>query len=105
MSARHYLSDYDRGRAVGRMKAGQSVTTVATAMSVSRSVISRLTKAAEGGNALRKHAGRCGGNTTSLGNRYVAFVAKRNIHFAPRLIAAILATSTGMHVSARIISR
>ncbi|GFW11356.1 hypothetical protein TNCV_3808761 [Trichonephila clavipes] len=32
MSARHHLSDYDRGRAVGRLKAIQSVTSVAAAM-------------------------------------------------------------------------
>ncbi|KAF8790972.1 hypothetical protein HNY73_005911 [Argiope bruennichi] len=46
---------YDYGN--GRLEAGQSVTTVAVAMGVSKSVISRLKKAAEGGNALQKHAG------------------------------------------------
>ncbi|KAF8785876.1 hypothetical protein HNY73_011373 [Argiope bruennichi] len=35
MSARYHLSAYDRGRAVGRLEAGQSVTTVADAMGVS----------------------------------------------------------------------
>ncbi|GFT24466.1 hypothetical protein TNCV_3252841 [Trichonephila clavipes] len=40
MSARHHLSDYDRGR----LEAGQSVTTAAAALDVSKSVISRLKK-------------------------------------------------------------
>ncbi|KAF8787337.1 NFU1 iron-sulfur cluster scaffold like protein [Argiope bruennichi] len=57
MSARHHLSAYDLGRAVGQLEAGQSVTTVAATMGVSKSVISRLKKATEGGNALQKHAG------------------------------------------------
>ncbi|GFW39448.1 hypothetical protein TNCV_1834311 [Trichonephila clavipes] len=52
-TAKHYLTDYDRERAVGRLEAGHSVITVAAAMSVSKSVMSRLKKAAEGGNALR----------------------------------------------------
>ncbi|GFX01203.1 hypothetical protein TNCV_4581691 [Trichonephila clavipes] len=33
---RHHLIDYDRGRAVGRLEAGQNVTTVAAAMDVPR---------------------------------------------------------------------
>ncbi|GFY20886.1 hypothetical protein TNCV_1121201 [Trichonephila clavipes] len=48
ISARHQLSDSDRRRAVGRLEAGQSVTTVAAAMGVSKSVIPLLKKAAEG---------------------------------------------------------
>lgn len=105
MSARHHLSDYDRGRAVGRLEAGQSVTTVATAMEVSKSVISRLNKAAEGGNALRKHAGGRGRNTTPQEDRFVSLVAKRNRNATPSQIAADLAAATGTHVSARTISR
>ncbi|GFV35771.1 hypothetical protein TNCV_913611 [Trichonephila clavipes] len=42
MSARHHLNDCDHGRAVGRLEAGQSVTTIAVAMGVSKSVTSRL---------------------------------------------------------------
>ncbi|GFV20452.1 hypothetical protein TNCV_4142131 [Trichonephila clavipes] len=48
ISARHHLSDYDHGRAVGRLEEGQSVTTVTAAMDGLKSVISRLKKAAEG---------------------------------------------------------
>ncbi|GFW48576.1 hypothetical protein TNCV_4241571 [Trichonephila clavipes] len=78
MSTRHHLSECDRQRAVGRLEAGQSVTTVDAAMCVSKSVISLLKKAVESGNALRKHAGGRCRNITSLENRYVALVAKRN---------------------------
>ncbi|KAF8782316.1 hypothetical protein HNY73_012615 [Argiope bruennichi] len=62
MSARHHLSAYPRGR----LEAGQSVTTKAAAIGVSKSVISRLKKTAEGGNALQKHAGGRDRNTTPL---------------------------------------
>ncbi|GFV09550.1 HTH_Tnp_Tc3_2 domain-containing protein [Trichonephila clavipes] len=40
MSAKHHLSDYDCGRAVGRQGDDESVTSVAVAMVVSKSVIS-----------------------------------------------------------------
>ncbi|KAF8785899.1 hypothetical protein HNY73_011391 [Argiope bruennichi] len=104
MSARYHLSAYDCGRAIGRLEAGQSVTTVAAAMGVSKSVASRIKKAAEGRNALQKHAGGRGGNTTLLEDRYVALMSKRNRNLTPGQIAANLATATGTHVSARIIS-
>ncbi|GFX12218.1 hypothetical protein TNCV_1103361 [Trichonephila clavipes] len=70
-------------------------TTVAATMDVSKSVISRLNKAVEGGNALRKHTGSRDRNTTSLDDRYVALVTKRN--FTPEEIAASLATATNTH--------
>ncbi|GFX05799.1 hypothetical protein TNCV_5089891 [Trichonephila clavipes] len=57
MSERHHLSNYDRGRVVERLEAGQSITTVAAAMGESKSVISRLKKAAEGINVLRNYTG------------------------------------------------
>ncbi|KAF8794533.1 hypothetical protein HNY73_002507 [Argiope bruennichi] len=83
MSERHHLSAYDRGRTVERLEAGQSVTIVAAAMDVLRSVISRLKKAAEGRNALPNHAGGRGRNTTTLEDRYVALVAKMNRNLTP----------------------
>ncbi|KAF8790444.1 hypothetical protein HNY73_005463 [Argiope bruennichi] len=94
MSSRYHLSAYYCGRAVGWLEAGQSVTTVAVAMGVSKSVISRIKKAAEGGNALQKHAGGRCRNTTPLGDRYVALMAKRNGNLTPGQIAANIATAT-----------
>ncbi|GFW68329.1 hypothetical protein TNCV_2263191 [Trichonephila clavipes] len=70
-----------------------------------RSVISRFKKVAEGGNALRSHAEGQSRYTTPLEDRYVALGAKWNRNFTPGRIAANLATATGMHVSARTISR
>ncbi|GFX12645.1 hypothetical protein TNCV_3157661 [Trichonephila clavipes] len=56
MSARHHFSSYDCGQEVERLEACQSVTIVAAAMGVSKSVYSRLKKSAECRNALKKHA-------------------------------------------------
>ncbi|KAF8785640.1 hypothetical protein HNY73_011155 [Argiope bruennichi] len=94
MPERHHLRVYDRGRAVGQLEVSQSVTTAAAAMAVSKSIISRLKKAVEGGNALQKHAGDRGRNTTPLEDRYIALVAKRNRNLTPGQIAANLATVT-----------
>ncbi|XP_055927987.1 uncharacterized protein LOC129959189 [Argiope bruennichi] len=104
MSERYHLSAFNRGRIVGRLEAGQCVTIVAAAMDVSKSVISRLKKASKGGNALQKHAGGRGRNTTPLEDRYVALVVKRNRNLTSGQIAANLATATGTHFSARTIS-
>ncbi|KAF8763174.1 hypothetical protein HNY73_021381 [Argiope bruennichi] len=52
-------------------------------MGVSKSVTSRLKKEVESGNALQKHAGGHGGNTTPLEDRYVAFMAKGNRNVTP----------------------
>ncbi|GFV90073.1 DDE_3 domain-containing protein [Trichonephila clavipes] len=41
MPARHYVSDYDRGRSIGRLKAVQSVATVAAAMRVSKTLVAK----------------------------------------------------------------
>ncbi|GFU58128.1 hypothetical protein TNCV_696421 [Trichonephila clavipes] len=98
MLARHHLRECDPRRAVAF--ADQSVTTVAAAMGVSKSIFSLLKKATEGGNALRKHGGGRGRSTTHLENHYVALVAKRNRNFTPGRMAANLATATGTHVSA-----
>ncbi|GFX09368.1 hypothetical protein TNCV_1887811 [Trichonephila clavipes] len=99
-----HLKDYDRGRAVGRLEAGQNITIIAAAMSVSKSVISKLKKVAEGGNTLQKHAGRCSRNNTPLEEHYVSLVTKRDRNFTPGQVAANLITVTGTNVSARTIS-
>ncbi|GFV26578.1 hypothetical protein TNCV_2102431 [Trichonephila clavipes] len=56
-------------------------------MVVSKSVISRLKKAAEGGKTLRKHAEGRGRNIIPLEDRYVAPVVKKNRNFTPVQIA------------------
>ena len=45
---------HDRGLAVGRLTEDQSVITMATAMGASKSAITQLIKATEGGNAMQK---------------------------------------------------
>ncbi|GFV36117.1 hypothetical protein TNCV_4964651 [Trichonephila clavipes] len=69
----------NRERAVGRLEKGQSVSTVAAALGVSQSVISRLKEVAEGGNTLRNDAEDQGRNTTPLED--VTLMAKRNRNF------------------------
>ncbi|GFT21661.1 hypothetical protein TNCV_617641 [Trichonephila clavipes] len=105
MSVRYHFRDYNRVQSVRRLEAGQSFTTVAAAMGVSKSVISRFKKVAKGVNALRKHAGSRGRNTTPFKERYVTFVAKKNRNFNPGQIATYVATAISTHVSARTISR
>ncbi|GFV23773.1 hypothetical protein TNCV_959671 [Trichonephila clavipes] len=73
----NFLGHKDHGRVVRRFKVGQSVATVAATMDASKSVISRLKMAAEGGNALRNHVRDSERNTTPLEDHYVVFVAKK----------------------------
>ena len=94
---------YDYGRVIGWLVAGLSVTTIATAIGVSKSVISLVKKNADGGNAMQKHADGCRRIITSPENQCVSLVAKRNRNATPRQIAADIAIATGMHVSARVI--
>lgn len=105
MSARHYLNAYDRGRAIGRLEADQSVTIVATIMGVSKSSISPLKKAAESGNAMQKYAGGRGWNTTPQEDLYISLVAKRNRNPTPNQIAEDIAIATGVCASSRTIFR
>lgn len=56
MYARNHLSAYDLGRAVGLLEAGQSVTTEATVIRTSDSVILLWIKIAQVGNVIQKHA-------------------------------------------------
>ncbi|KAF8763115.1 hypothetical protein HNY73_021330 [Argiope bruennichi] len=103
MSAKRHLRAYDNGRAVGRLEADQSVTTVAAEMCVSKSVTSRYKKAAEGGNAFQNHSGDRGRNTAPLEYRYAALVAERNRNLIPGQIAANLAIATGSLVGRQIL--
>ncbi|GFW19849.1 hypothetical protein TNCV_3561521 [Trichonephila clavipes] len=74
-------------------------------MGASKSVISQFEKAAEDGNALRKHVRGHGRNITILEDRYVVLVAKKKRNFTSSQIAANLATTTKTHISVRTISR
>ncbi|GFX41610.1 hypothetical protein TNCV_3110061 [Trichonephila clavipes] len=90
MSARHHLSDCYRIRVVERLETDQNVTTVAAENQKS---------------CFQNHAEGQGRKIVTLEDRHVALVAKRNRNFSPGRIASNLATVTGTHVSARVISR
>lgn len=74
MSERHHLSAYLRGRVVEWLETGQSVTTVATAMGVSKSIISQVKNSVKG--AMRQHADSRGRKTTPQDDRYVPLMVK-----------------------------
>lgn len=78
MSVRHHFSPFDRGRAIEWFEIGKSITYAVRVMGVSKSVISRIKKSAGVGNAMGKHVGGRGSNTTPQKDRYVSLVAKRN---------------------------
>ncbi|GFV78893.1 hypothetical protein TNCV_4079931 [Trichonephila clavipes] len=105
MPVGHHLSDDERGRAVGSLEAGQSVTTVAVAMGVSKSVISRLRKLLKVEKLYESLLGVVVGTPHLLEDLYVVLVPIRNRNLIPGQIAANLATTIGTHVSARAISR
>lgn len=97
LSARHHLGVHDRGRAVECLQSRQSVTTVTTAIGVTKSIISGLKKDVEGRNALQNHTGSRERTTMPKEHRFVFLVAKRDKSFTPTLIAADL-TTISVHV-------
>ncbi|GFX14082.1 uncharacterized protein TNCV_612871 [Trichonephila clavipes] len=78
-----------RNSAIGRLEAGQSVTTLLLLQWVYQSVISWLKV------EMQKHAGDHGRSITPSEDRCAAHVAKRNRNFTPGQLAANLANATG----------
>ncbi|GFX35740.1 uncharacterized protein TNCV_745331 [Trichonephila clavipes] len=96
MATRNHLDDLTRGRMIGRLREGCTVTSVAAELRINKSVVSRAWLAFQTtGTAVRKV---CGGppRTTTAGNdRYINLQAKRGRHQSASVIAQQLCTTTG----------
>ncbi|GFW98162.1 transposable element Tcb2 transposase [Trichonephila clavipes] len=100
MARRNHLNDFTRGRMIGRLEEGRTITSVAAEFGINKSVISRAWKAFQTtGTAVRKVGGGCRRTTTAGDDRYIILQAKRGRWQSASIIAQQLSTATGRQVS------
>ncbi|GFU67176.1 transposable element Tcb2 transposase [Trichonephila clavipes] len=106
MARRNHLDDFTRGRMIGKLKEGRTVTSVAAEFGINKSVVLRAWKAFQTtGTAVTKV---CDGRprTTTAGNeRYIILQAKRGRRQSASVIVQQLSTATGRQVSGFTVAR
>ncbi|GFS60680.1 uncharacterized protein TNCV_5073921 [Trichonephila clavipes] len=72
MARRNHLDDFTRGRMIGKLEEGRTVTSVAAEFGINKSVVSRAWKAFQTtGTAVRKVGGGRPRTTTAGDDRYI----------------------------------
>ncbi|GFX77682.1 transposable element Tcb2 transposase [Trichonephila clavipes] len=88
MARRNHLDDFTRGRMIGKLKEGRTVTSVAAEFGINKSVVSRAWKAFQTtGTAVRKVGGGRPRTTTAGDDRYIILQAKRGRRQSASIIA------------------
>ncbi|GFX39145.1 transposable element Tcb2 transposase [Trichonephila clavipes] len=106
MARRNHLDDFTRGRMVGKLEKGRTVTSVAAECGINKSVVSRSWKAYQTtGTAVRKVGGGRPRTTTVGDDRYIILQAKRGRRQSASVIAQQLSTATGRQVSRFTVAR
>ncbi|GFW19280.1 uncharacterized protein TNCV_256071 [Trichonephila clavipes] len=79
MTRRNHLDDFTRGRMIGKLEEGRTVTSVAAEIGINKSFVSRAWKAFQTtGTAVRKVGGGRPRTTTARDDRYIILQAKRD---------------------------
>ncbi|GFW76432.1 transposable element Tcb2 transposase [Trichonephila clavipes] len=100
MARRNHLDDFTRGRMIGKLEEGRTVTSVAAEFRINKSVVSRAWKAFQTtGTAVRKVGGGRPRTKTAGDDRYIILQAKRGRRQSKSGIAQQLSTATGRQVS------
>ncbi|GFV41277.1 transposable element Tcb2 transposase [Trichonephila clavipes] len=106
MARRNQLDYFIRGRMIGKLEEGRTVTSVATEFGINKSVVLSSWKAFQTrGTALRKVGGDRPRTTTVGNDRYIILQAKRGRHQSARAIAQQLCTATGRQLSRFTVAR
>ncbi|GFV46009.1 transposable element Tcb2 transposase [Trichonephila clavipes] len=99
MARRNHLDDFTRGRMIGKLEEGRTVTRVAAEFGINKSVVSRAWKAFQTtGTAARKVGGGRPRTTTAGDDRYIILQAKRGRRQSASIIAQQLSSATGRQV-------
>ncbi|GFT74314.1 transposable element Tcb2 transposase [Trichonephila clavipes] len=104
MARRNHLDDFTRGRMIGKLEEGRTVTSVAAEFGINKSVVSRFWKAFQT-TAVRKVGGGRPRTTTAGDDRYIILQAKRGQRQSASVIAQQLPTATGRQVSRFTVAR
>ncbi|GFU26182.1 transposable element Tcb2 transposase [Trichonephila clavipes] len=106
MARRNHLDDFTRGRVIGKLEEGRTVTSVAVEFGINKSVVSRSWKAFQTtGTAVRKVGGVRPRTTTAGDIRYIILQVKRGRQQSASVIAQQLSTVTGRQVSRFTVAR
>ncbi|GFU17144.1 transposable element Tcb2 transposase [Trichonephila clavipes] len=106
MARRNHLDDFTRGRMIGKLEEGRTVTSVAAEFGINKSVVSRAWKEFQTtGTAVRKDGGGRPRTTTAGDDRYIILQAKRGRRQSASVIAQQLSTATGRQVSRFTVAR
>ncbi|GFW24625.1 transposable element Tcb2 transposase [Trichonephila clavipes] len=106
MARRNHLDDFTRGRMIGKLEEGRTVTSVAAEFGINKSVVSRAWKVFQTiGTAFRKVGGGRPRTTTAGDDRYVILQAKRGRRQSASVIAQQLSTATGRQESRFTVDR
>ncbi|GFY25022.1 transposable element Tcb2 transposase [Trichonephila clavipes] len=106
MARRNHLDDFTRGRIIGQLEEGRTVTSVAATFGINKSVVSRILKAFQTtGTAVRKVGGGHSRTTTARDDRYIILLAKRGRQQSASAIAQQLSTATRRQVSRFTVAR
>lgn len=100
MATRNHQDAFTRGRMIGKLEDGRTVTSVAQEFGIDKSVVSRAWKDFQrSGTAVRKVGGGRPRKKTVTDDRYIVLQAKRDRNQAAGNIAQQLLTATGRQVS------
>ncbi|GFV40799.1 transposable element Tcb2 transposase [Trichonephila clavipes] len=88
MARRNHLDDFTRGRMIGKLEEGRTVTSVAAEFGINKSVVSRAWKAFQTkSTAVRKVGGGRSRTITAGDDRYIILQAKRGRRQSASVIA------------------
>ncbi|GFU99092.1 transposable element Tcb2 transposase [Trichonephila clavipes] len=100
MTRRNHLDDFTRGRMIGKLEEGRTVTSVAAEFRINKSVVSRPWKAFQTiGTSVRKIGGGRARTTTAGDDQYIILQAKRGRRQSASVIAQQLSTATERQLS------
>ncbi|GFV13281.1 transposable element Tcb2 transposase [Trichonephila clavipes] len=95
MARRNHLDDFTRGRMIGKLEEGRTVTSVAAEFGINKSVVSRAWIAFQTtGTAVRMFGGGRPRTTTAGDDRYIFLQTKRGRRQSASVIAQQLSTAT-----------
>ncbi|GFV12063.1 transposable element Tcb1 transposase [Trichonephila clavipes] len=105
-SVRRHLDAFTRGRIIGKLEEGRSVTSVAAEFGIAHSIVSRLWRQFKiTGTAIRGFSSGHSRGTTPADDRYIVLQARRNRWQTAGEIARHTTQSTGRPISLLTVAR
>ncbi|KFM77029.1 Transposable element Tc1 transposase, partial [Stegodyphus mimosarum] len=105
-SVRRHLDAFTRGRIIGKLEEGRSVTSVAAEFGIAHSIVSRLWRQFQTtGTAIRGFSSGRPRGTTPADDRYIALQARRNRRQTAGEIARHTTQATGRPISRFTVAR